>query len=512
MPLSYAVCSSSNRQERERAADLLGRVGLGDRGHHEPSQLSGGQQQRLAIARALVNHPPILLADEPTGNLDSKTSVEILDMFRRLNREEGITLVLVTHDMNVARYADRIIFIKDGLIADPTWLSAYEPPVARSQNGSGSNGALRGNGVVGDNGLAHRSEHPESGNGNAPRLAPAEIARIAVAATAPVVDFEPNLVAQLEVETAILTEPAPAEAPGHAKPVVDAVARRGPSTRPDGSAVRLVPRTVISAVVALRRNVFRSALTALGIIIGVAAVIAVIEIGQGSAAAMKQTMASMGANILQVMPGTASSGGVSFGSGSVMTLTPQDGDAILREAPSVAAVAPIVRARCQIVYGNRNWVPMQINGSAPEFLKIRDWENMAEGAAFTDRDVRNGTAVCLLGQTVATNLFGDESPVGKDVRIQNVSFRVVGVLSRKGANTFGMDQDDFVLAPWTTIKSRVSGATLANTNQSSSVQANSNQTTQQVNSLNGRIRASATRSTRHCRPLRWPILPNRSAL
>ena len=177
-------------------------------------------------------------------------------------------------------------------------------------------------------------------------------------------------------------------------------------------------------------------------------------------------MASMGANILQVMPGTASSGGVSFGSGSVMTLTPQDGDAILREAPSVAAVAPIVRARCQIVYGNRNWVPMQINGSAPEFLKIRDWENMAEGAAFTDRDVRNGTAVCLLGQTVATNLFGDESPVGKDVRIQNVSFRVVGVLSRKGANTFGMDQDDFVLAPWTTIKSRVSGAALANTNQS----------------------------------------------
>ena len=103
-----------------------------------------------------------------------------------------------------------------------------------------------------------------------------------MAATAPVVDFQPNLVAQLEVETAILTEPSPAEAPGHAKPVVDAVARRGPSTRPDGCAVRLVPRTVISAVVALRRNMLRSALTTLGIIIGVAAVIAMIEIGQGS--------------------------------------------------------------------------------------------------------------------------------------------------------------------------------------------------------------------------------------
>ena len=296
MPLSYAVSSWSNRQERERAADLLGRVGLGDRGHHEPSQLSGGQQQRLAIARALVNHPPILLADEPTGNLDSKTSVEILDMFRRLNREEGITLVLVTHDMNVARYADRIIFIKDGLIADPTLLSADEPPVARSQNGSASNGASRGNGVaVGNvvarvNGLVHRSEHQGSGKGNAPRLAPAEIAGITVAATAATVESELNLIAQLELNTAILTEPAPAKSPGHAKPVVETVARRGTSTRPDGGAVRLVPRTVISAVVALRRNVFRSALTALGIIIGVAAVIAVIEIGQGSAAAMKQTI------------------------------------------------------------------------------------------------------------------------------------------------------------------------------------------------------------------------------
>jgi ABC-type lipoprotein export system ATPase subunit/ABC-type antimicrobial peptide transport system permease subunit len=492
MPLNYSVLSWSHRQERERAVELLGRVGLDDRTYHEPSQLSGGQQQRLAIARALVNRPPILLADEPTGNLDSKTSVEILDMFRRLNREEGITLILVTHDMNVARYADRIIFIKDGLIADdPAFLmargeSASSKNAFAADGTAHGNGVAAGNGVVRHNGLAHRCEHPEHGNGNGKRLAAPEIAAVAAAAAAPVVASEPYSVAQPKMDLAILTESAPAGVPRRAKPVVEPVVRRGTSTGPGGGPTRRVSRTVISALVALRRNVFRSALTALGIVIGIAIVIAVAEIGRGSAAAMKQTMASMGANLLQVVPGTASSGGVTFGSGSIMTLTPQDGDAISTEAPSVAAVAPIVRARCQVLYGNRNWVPMQINGSTPDFLKVRDWETMAEGTAFTDRDVRNGATVCLLGLTVATNLFGDESPIGKDVRIQNVSFRVVGVLGRKGANTFGMDQDDFVLAPWTTIKSRVSGATLANANQSSSAaaQANSGQTSQQINSLN----------------------------
>ena len=266
-----------------------------------------------------------------------------------------------------------------------------------------------------------------------------------------------------------------------AAPIVGRRARPAPSRAP---VVRLMPRTVVSALIAMRRNLFRSFLTALGIIIGIAAVIAIMEIGQGSAAAMKQTMDSMGANLLLVMPGTATSGGVSYGSGSVMTLTPQDADAIAKECPAVSAVAPLVRARCQVVYGNRNWVPMNINGSTPDFLKIRDWENLAAGAPFTDRDVRNGAAVCLLGQTVAKNLFGDESPVGKEVRMQNVSFRVVGVLSRKGANTFGQDQDDFVLAPWTTIKYRVSGSTLSNVNQSAAATAATSATSGAVNTLN----------------------------
>jgi ABC-type antimicrobial peptide transport system permease subunit len=232
--------------------------------------------------------------------------------------------------------------------------------------------------------------------------------------------------------------------------------------------MRKLYRILRMAVLALRRNVMRSVLTTLGIIIGVGAVITMMEIGKGSASAVKQTIASMGANNLLIMPGTASSGGVSFGSGSVITLTPQDAEAILRECPAVDAVAPVVRARTQVVYGNRNWVPMYIYGTTPAFLDVRDWEEMEEGEPFTYRDVLGGTKVCLLGQTLVRELFQGESPVGKEVRIQNVTFRVVGVLRRKGANMMGLDQDDIVLAPWTTIKYRVAGVSAATANQSAS--------------------------------------------
>ena len=225
-------------------------------------------------------------------------------------------------------------------------------------------------------------------------------------------------------------------------------------------------RIVRTSMKALQRNPMRAMLTTLGIVIGVGAVIAMMEIGAGSSAALHKTIASMGANVVLVRPGTAASGGISFGAGTITTLTPQDYEAILRECPSVGSAAPVVRARTQVVYGNRNWVPAAIYGTTPSFLDIREWTTLAEGEIFSERDVLTANRVCVLGQTLARELFQGEFPVGKEIRVKNVPFRVVGVLSAKGANMMGSDQDDILLAPWTTIKYRVTGAALGNTNQS----------------------------------------------
>ncbi len=260
-------------------------------------------------------------------------------------------------------------------------------------------------------------------------------------------------------------------------------------------------RTLRMALRALRRNIMRSALTTLGIIIGVAAVIAMTEIGQGTSSLVKRTIESMGANNLLIMPGTASSGGVSFGAGSIVTLTPQDADAIARDCPAVNSVAVVVRARTQVVYGNRNWVPNYIYGTTPSFLDVREWTDLAEGEPFSDTDVRNGTRVCLIGETIKRELFSDESPLGREIRVQNVGFKVIGVLSRRGANMMGMDQDDIVLAPWTTIKARVSSTTLSNVNQSAAASSANAQlaAASSVNTLNQSYPGSQT-----------PIYPSRA--
>ena len=229
----------------------------------------------------------------------------------------------------------------------------------------------------------------------------------------------------------------------------------------------MIYATARTAFKALRRNPMRAMLTTLGIVIGVGAVIAMMEIGAGSSSALKKTIASMGANVLIIRPGTASSGGGSFGAGSTTTLTPADSQAILRECPAINNAVPMVRARAQVVYGNRNWVPNAIYGATPAYLEVQDWTILAEGEPFGDRDVLNGNRVCLLGQTIVRELFEGLSPVGREIRIKNISFKVVGVLSQKGANMMGFDQDDVILAPWTTIKYRVSGTTLATANQSS---------------------------------------------
>ena len=222
-------------------------------------------------------------------------------------------------------------------------------------------------------------------------------------------------------------------------------------------------RILLAALTALRRNVMRSGLTTLGIVIGVGAVIAMMEIGNGSSSSIQKTIASMGANTLMIFPGAAASGGISFGAGSTMTLTPQDSEAILNECPSVRASAPVIRSRnAPVVCGNKNWVPNEIIGTTPSYLTVREWP-LAEGAAFDERDVRNAARVCLVGQSLVRELFQGQSPVGQELRVQNVALRVVGVLDKKGANMMGRDQDDILIAPWTTIKFRVSGTTTANT-------------------------------------------------
>ncbi|MCS6850099.1 MAG: ABC transporter permease [Gemmataceae bacterium] len=220
--------------------------------------------------------------------------------------------------------------------------------------------------------------------------------------------------------------------------------------------------TLRMALHALRRNVMRSALTTLGIVIGVAAVIVMVELGKGSSTAVKQSFLMLGANTLMVMPGASLNAGISSGAGTNVTLTPQDADAIRASCPAVLAVAPAVRATCQVVYGNRNWQPRSyIVGTTPDYLAIRAGRGIEEGDCFTEHDVRNGTKVCVLGQTVVRELFGDEPPVGKEIRIQNVPFRVIGVLARKGGSASGLDEDDTILAPWTTVKFRLVSATSA---------------------------------------------------
>jgi macrolide transport system ATP-binding/permease protein len=415
MPLDYAVKRFSRAEARGRARELLDRLGLADRAHHEPSQMSGGEQQRVAIARSLVDRPVLLLADEPTGNLDSHTSVDILRMFQRLNAE-GITVVLVTHDSNVAAYADRIIHIVDGIVESDT---------------AGKNG---------------RKPKPAA-TGSPPDAVPPESRSVS----------------------------AKSAGMGDGRTI-------GP----------LLPATWRTAMVALGRNKMRSTLSALGVIIAVAAVIAMTEIGQGSKAILQTKIASMGANMMMILPGATTTSGVNMGAGSMTTLTPADAEEIVRQCPAVVAVAPTVRARSQIIHGGYNSVPNQICGTTPSYLVIRDWEDLAEGTMFTSFDVRSCNTVCVIGATVKKALFPHEPALGKEIRMNNVPFLVIGVLAKKGANMMGQDQDDIVLAPWTTVKYHVSGSMLANTNQSTSASAESSPTADSVNSLSNLYPTAAT--------------------
>lgn len=209
------------------------------------------------------------------------------------------------------------------------------------------------------------------------------------------------------------------------------------------------------ALRALMVNKMRSVLTMLGIIIGVGAVIAMVAVGSGAKKRIAEQIASMGSNLLIVLSGSSTSGGLRFGSGTVPTLTVDDSKAILNEIPSVKYVAPILGGGAQVVFGNQNWSTI-INGTTPEELEIRE-RSLVGGRSFTQQDVDGATKVCLLGKTVVDNLFGGIDPIGQIIRIKMVPFTVVGVLAPKGQSTQGQDQDDTIIVPLTTAQKKLFG-------------------------------------------------------
>jgi putative ABC transport system permease protein len=214
------------------------------------------------------------------------------------------------------------------------------------------------------------------------------------------------------------------------------------------------------ALRALRVNKLRSALTMLGIIIGVGAVIAMVGVGAGAQARVAEQIQSLGSNLIIVLSGSTSAGGIRLGQGSQLTITEEDAAAIAREIPAVQAAAPSMRGSAQIVAGNLNWAT-GIQGVTPDYAEVREW-SVAAGRFLASEDLDGATKVALLGQTTAQNLFGDADPLGQVVRIKKVPFTVVGVLDRKGQNSWGQDQDDVVLIPLSTAKRKVLGVSQAN--------------------------------------------------
>ena len=373
LPLFY---SGRMADSALRVRDTLAALGLAGREQNYPSQLSGGQQQRVAIARALINDPSILLADEPTGNLDSKTAEDIMATIQAFNRSHGLTVVLVTHEPDMAAFADRVITMRDGAIVS--------------------------------------DEH--------------HVAR----AAQPVSPTEPQ--------------------------VTGPVAPLSELTAPQrlGGVWLFTRMALLAAGRALVRNKMRSALTMLGVFIGVAALIAMVAVGQGANAAVEAQIESLGTNLLIVVPGATTSSGVRGGSGSASTLTVSDAEAIKKEDSAVAEVAYQNRQVAQVQYGNQNW-GTSIQGVSPSYFPIRNW-TVVDGRAMSEEDQLNASRVCLLGQTALKNLFGEQAnPIGATIFIKNVPMEVIGVLEAKGQSGFGQDQDDVVLMPFTTAERKVLG-------------------------------------------------------
>ncbi|PSJ42481.1 macrolide ABC transporter permease/ATP-binding protein MacB [Zobellella taiwanensis] len=343
-----ALYSGLSRAERKaRAEQLLTTLGLENRLGNKPSQLSGGQQQRVSIARALMNGGDIILADEPTGALDSHSGAEVMALLTGLARQ-GHTVILITHDPKVAAQADRRIEISDGrIIADPGPASARE-------------------------------------------------------------------------DTAVPARP-----------------------RPAGSLATELLEAVRTAFRSLHSNLFRAALTLLGIVIGVASVITMLAIGNGSQQQVVQSISAMGSNLLLVRPGAPNQ----WGRRATSTLVAADMDAI-KEVANVAAAVPEIGGAATLRFGNLDHSP-EINATSADFPAARQWA-LSAGTFFTADDEQSYATVAVLGQSVVDALFPDTDPLGQYVMVNNILFQVIGVMAPKGASPWGQDQDDVVFVPYTT--------------------------------------------------------------
>jgi len=362
LPLVYA----GKRHMKEQAVEKITEVGLEDRMSHRPNEMSGGQQQRVAIARSLVNNPPIIFADEPTGNLDSKSKEEIMVILKKLN-QMGKTLIVVTHEAEIAGQARRVIQMRDGeIISDET---------------------------VGEQ------------------------------AKAPVLAIPENLIKN------ILTE-----------------SNKGIK---GGMEFLDYLRQAVSAMLSHKMRAF---LSILGILIGVAAVIAMLAIGQGAKESIEKQLASLGSNLLIVRHGAQRSGGVSM-EATTTRFTFQD-IAAVKKLASVSRATPSVSSRVQLVYGNTNW-NTQLEGVGVDYAEMRSAVPEV-GRFFTEEEVRMRSKVVLLGTTVVKELFGENNPIGETIKINLINFKVIGILPAKGAGGF-RDQDDTVVIPVTTAMYRVLG-------------------------------------------------------
>jgi macrolide transport system ATP-binding/permease protein len=391
LPLFYNLgnpCGAPERRSRAHAALTL--LGLGDRERNSPAQLSGGQQQRVAIARALINDPAVLFADEPTGNLDTRTSHDIMETLVNLNRQRGVTVIVVTHESDIAEYADRVITMRDGaIVSDERRRSTVGSPVTAAPTHAGAPG-------------------PESA----------------------------------------VTSPMGAE-PGWTTPAGAApeVTRH----------VRAFARMVLgSALQAISRNKMRSGLTVLGVFIGVAALIAMVAVGQGANAAVKQQIQSLGTNTVIVLPGATSLGGVRGGFGSASTLTVADAESLSREDPAVAQVGYLIRQSGQAQYADQNWTT-GILGISRSYTDISNWR-IAAGRAIETQDIIGARLVAVIGQTVYRQLFPpDENPIGATILVKGTPLEVIGLYEAKGQSSSGQDQDDLITIPFSTAERKVLG-------------------------------------------------------